>query len=175
MVAYPEDDQQGKTDILVYKRNGNGDYPDKEGGKKYQFKTVARVNSSFSVDMRTTEKNGYKDGDNDEYVFVALPTKGDRTFCWWKFSNQDMLKNAWIWNSEENNNAKKTFNPGSDGNCHDEAFEEKVFGNLIAPTNNSKNYVADLEKYKAKCKKRQEAWVRRIDPRDDNVAIEMNP
>ena len=97
VVAYPEHDAQGKTDIYVYLKTY--DY------KKYetwQYKPATPPESGKNgsyVGMCTTNGKGqpgantYKDGDNDFYCVVRID---GNVVHYWTFTNAEMVEHTYI-------------------------------------------------------------------------------
>ena len=96
VVAYPEDSQNGKTDIYVYLKAY--DYKRRQ---KWQYKSarLLSVENGLYVDMCTNsgkgqpKSNSYKDGDNDFYCAVCID---GTTVHYWTFSNAEMVEHTYI-------------------------------------------------------------------------------
>ena len=101
VIAYPEDDQNGKTDLYEY--SSKDGYTEK---LKVQSKSghVNGEQNGLQVGMRTQcgridgkqrKKNSYQDGDNDLYV-VHYYDPETREFHYWEFTNAEMVAKTYI-------------------------------------------------------------------------------
>ena len=101
VIAYPEDDQYGKTDLYVHAPDDG--YQTK---LRVQCKSahVMKKRRGLLVGMKTAcgkdgkkqlTKNSYKDGDNDLYS-VHYYDPATREFHYWEFTNAEMVAKTYI-------------------------------------------------------------------------------
>ena len=96
VVAYPEHVQQGKTDLLVYRKML--DYENPERGQCKSACPVSSTNGLY-VSMCTSNGRGLpnsntsKAGDNDFYVVTRV---SEDKFHYWEFSDAEMVEHNYI-------------------------------------------------------------------------------
>ncbi|MEL0187753.1 MAG: hypothetical protein VXA08_02930 [Alphaproteobacteria bacterium] len=143
VIAYPEDNQLGKTDLYEYS-------PDDGYAQKLrvQCKPAHVVNSEQKgllvgmatpcgrIDGKRQWKNTYKDGDNDLYS-VHYYDPETREFHYWEFTNAEMVEHTYI-----GEGAADAFDVYTQNNRISEAFphawtwEKHVWATLMAPATN---------------------------------------
>ena len=132
VIAYPEDDQNGKTDLYIYSPDDG--YRTK---LRVQCKSarvigeqkgllVYMLASCGRIDSEQLKKNVYNDGDNDLYVVHYYDPK-TREFHYWEFTNAEMVENRYIGeDAADAFNVYKSTNRISDAYPHAWTWEKHV-------------------------------------------------
>ena len=142
VIAYPEDDQNGKTDLHVYA-------PDYNYAQKLRLQCKSAhvicekkglqvcMGTKCGVDgKKQLTKNLYNDGDNDLYS-VHYYDPATREFHYWEFTNAEMVEHTYIGEgAAECFYVYKQTNRISTGFPHAWTWEKHVWATLMAPATN---------------------------------------